>query len=133
MRLEMTLVLVWSVCVVGASALLHELGHAWAARVVGWRVVGFRWHWYGVACVADTCGRPERLWKVALGGLWATALLALAFGTGAMLPEPASALFGFGFALNAVLLFTNLVPVRALDGGQIVAGLKAERAQRGTR
>jgi Zn-dependent protease len=133
MRLEMALVVVWSVCVVGASALVHEFGHAWAARAVGWRVVGFRWRWYGVACVADTCGSPERLWKVALGGLWTTALLALACRAGATLPEPASALFGFGFVLNAMLLFTNLVPVRALDGGQILAGLKAERVQRGTR
>jgi len=133
MALEMVLVLAWSVCVVGASTLLHEFGHAWAARAVGWRVVGFRWHWYGIACVADMRGRPERLWKVALGGLVTTALLALAFRAGEMLPEPASALFGFGFALNGVLLFTNLVPLRALDGGQVLSGLKAERIRRNSR
>jgi stage IV sporulation protein FB len=133
MVLDVVLVLLWSGCVVGASVLLHELGHAWAARAVGWRVVGFRWHWYGIACVADMRGRPERLWKVALGGLEATALLALAFRAGAMLPEPVSALFGFGFALNAALLLTNLVPLRALDGGQVLAGLKAERTGRNAR
>jgi Zn-dependent protease len=133
MALEVVLVLVWSGCVVGASTLLHELGHAWAARAAGWKVVGFRWRWYGIACVADMRGRPERLWKVALGGLVTTALLALVFRAGAMLPEPASALFGFGFALNAMLLFTNLVPLRALDGGQVLAGLKAERVRRSAR
>jgi stage IV sporulation protein FB len=133
MTLDMGLVLVWTICVVAVSALLHELGHAWAARAVGWRVVGFRWRWYGVVCIADTNGRPERLWKVAAGGLMATALLALGFHAGEALPEPTAALFGLGFALNAVLLITNLIPLRALDGGQILAGLKAEREERGSR
>ena len=54
----------------------------------------------------------------------ATAGLALAFLAGTALPEPAPLLFGFGFALNAALLLTNLVPLRQLDGGQVVAGLR---------
>jgi Zn-dependent protease len=60
----------------------------------------------------------------------ATALLALGFHAGEALPEPAAAFFGLGFALNAVLLITNLIPFRALDGGQILAGLRAERERR---
>jgi stage IV sporulation protein FB len=114
----------WAICVVGLSALLHEFGHAWAARAVGWKVVGLRWRWYGVAFVADTNGTPEKVWKVALGGLGATALLALAFYAGTALPEPAPFLFGLGFVVNASLLFSNLLPVRALDGGQVLAGLR---------
>jgi Zn-dependent protease len=73
------------------------------------KVIGLRWRWYGVALVADPNGKPEQLLKVALGGLAATALLAL------------------GFAVNAALLFTNLVPVRWLDGGQILAGIRQVR------
>jgi len=118
------LTLAWAASVVGCSALLHEFGHAWTARAVGWKVVGFRWHWYGVAFVADTDGKPEKLWKVALGGLAATAILALLFLAGTALPEPAPLLFGFGFGLNAAVLLTNLVPFRPLDGGQLVAGLR---------
>lgn len=118
------LTLAWAASVVGCSALLHEFGHAWTARAVGWKVVGFRWHWYGVAFVADTDGKPEKLWKVALGGLAATAILALLFLAGTALPEPAPLLFGFGFGLNAAVLLTNLVPLRPLDGGQLVAGLR---------
>jgi Zn-dependent protease len=72
-----------------------------------------------VACIADTNGRPE--------------LLALGFHAGEALPEPTAALFGLGFTLNAVPLITNLVPLRALDGGQILAGLKAERVGRDSR
>ena len=80
------LILAWAVCVVGVSTLLHEFGHAWTARAVGWKVIGLRWRWYGVAFVADTDGKPDELWKVALGGLTATALLALAFLAGTGLP-----------------------------------------------
>lgn len=120
---------VWAVCVVGGSALLHEFGHAWAARAVGWRVVCLRWRWYGIAFVGDPNGKPEELWKVALGGLYMTALLTLGFLAGTKLPEPGSALFGLGFAVNATLLFTNLVPARALDGGQVLAGLRRVRSQ----
>jgi Zn-dependent protease len=118
------LTLAWAASVVGGSALLHEFGHAWTARAVGWKVVGFRWRWYGIAFVADTDGKPEKLWKVALGGLAATAILALLFLAGTALPEPAPLLFGFGFGLNAAVLLTNLVPLGPLDGGQLVAGLR---------
>ena len=118
------LILAWAVCVVGVSTLLHEFGHAWTARAVGWKVIGLRWRWYGVAFVADTVGKPEEVWKVALGGLTATALLALGCLAGTGLPEPAPVLFGFGFVLNAAVLLTNLVPVPRLDGGQVLAGLR---------
>ena len=112
-----SLVLAWAICIVGGSALLHEFGHAWTARAVGWTVVGLRWRWYGVAVVADTNGKPEQLWKVALGGLSATALLALGFLAGTALPGPDAMLFGLGFTVNAALLLTNLVPLRWLNGG----------------
>ena len=131
MGFESALLLTWAVCVVGVSALLHEFGHAWTARAVGWKFIGLRWHWYGIACVADPNGKPHKLWKVALGGLATTALLALAFRAGTALPEPAPFLFGFGFTVNAVFLLTNLVPVRVLDGGQVLAGLRAERLDNG--
>jgi Zn-dependent protease len=96
---------------------------------VGWKVIGLRWHWYGVAVVADPNGRPDQLWKVALGGLSTTALLTLGFLAGTALPEPASFLFRLGFVVNAALLLTNLVPVRSLDGGQMLAGLRQVRSR----
>jgi Zn-dependent protease len=120
---------VWAVCVVGASALLHEFGHAWTARALGWRVVGLRWHWYGVAFVGHPRGRSDEVWKVALGGLYVTALLTLAFLLGAALPGPTSVLFRLGYSVNAALLLTNLVPLRALDGGQVLAGLHRARSR----
>jgi Zn-dependent protease len=126
----MGLTLAWAVSVVACSALLHEFGHAWTAKAVGWKAIGLRWRWYGMAFVADTDGKPEELWKVALGGLAVTAGLALAFLAGTALPEPAPLLFGFGFVLNAAVLLTNLVPVRPLDGGQLVTGLRRVSSRR---
>jgi Zn-dependent protease len=123
--LDLVLLAVWALCVAGASAFLHECGHAWTARAVGWEVVGIRWRWYGVAVAADSNGRSDQIWKVALGGLCATALLALGFLAGEALPEPAHVLFRLGFAFNALLLATNLVPVPFFDGGQVLAGLRA--------
>ena len=123
------LMLAWAVCVVGGSALVHEFGHAWTARAVGWKVIGLRWHWYGVAFVGDPNGRHDQLWKVALGGLVASELLALGFLAGTALPEPAPFLFGLGFAVNAAILLTNLVPLRWLDGGQMLAGIRQVRSR----
>ena len=120
-------VVVWAICVVAGSALLHEVGHAWTARAVGWKVVGLRWSWCRVALVADMNGKPEQTWKVALGGLAVTGVLAIGFLAGTVLPEPLSALFRLGFAFNAAVLLTNLVPVRSFDGGQILGGLRGSR------
>ena len=127
-RRVIALLFAWATCVVGSSALLHEFGHAWTARAVGWKVVGLSWRWYGVAFVADTNGKPDQLWKVALGGLATTALLALACLAGTALPEPAP-LPRARLTVSGALLLTNLVPVRALDGGQILAGLRQVRSR----
>jgi Zn-dependent protease len=124
---ELGLLSAWAICVAAGSALLHEYGHAWTARAVGWEIVGFRWHWYGVALAADANGKSDQLWKVALGGLAATALLALAFLAGTALPAPAPLIFGLGFAFNAIFLLASLVPARPFDGGQVLAGLRQAR------
>jgi membrane-associated protease RseP (regulator of RpoE activity) len=122
------LLMAWTIGVGAGSALLHEYGHAWTARAVGWNVVALRWRWYGVALVADPNGKPDQLWKVALGGLSVTALLALGFLAATALPEPANLSFGLGFAFNALLLLTNLVPARPFDGGYVLAGLRRARS-----
>lgn len=118
----------WTICVGAGSALLHELGHAWTARAVGWNVVGLRWRWYGIALVADSNGTTDQRWKVALGGLSVTALLMLGFLAGTALPKPAPLIFSLGFAFNAALLLTNLLPLRLTDGGQMLAGLRGARS-----
>jgi Zn-dependent protease len=121
-------VAIWALCVPVCAALLHELGHAWTARAVGWNVIGLRCGWYGSALVVDTNGKPEECWKGALGGLAATGVLVLGFLAGVGFPQPACALFGLGFAVNAAVLLTNFVPLRWCDGGQVVAGIRQSGA-----
>ena len=118
---------VWALAVIGASTLMHELGHAWVARAVGWKVVGLRWSWKGMSLAADTNGKPEQTWKVAAGGLLVTGALALCFLAGTVLPQPVSALLRFGFAFNAVVLLINVIPVRWFDGGQVLAGMSTNK------
>ncbi len=125
--LELGLLSAWVICVSAGSALVHEYGHALTARAVGWEVVGLRWHWYGLALVAQANGKSDELWKVALGGLAATALLACGFLAGTALPEPAPLIFGLGFAFNAIFLLASLVPARPFDGGHVLAGLRRAR------
>ena len=97
----------------------------------GWlKVLGLRWHWYGVAFVADTNGKPDELWEGRSRRSLRDGPLALGSPAGTALPEPASVLFGLGFAVIAALLLTNLVPVRWLDGGQVLAGMKRVRRSR---
>jgi len=122
--LEPGLFLAWTVCVIGVSSVLHEYGHAWAARAVGWEVVGLRWHWYGLSILTDTNGRSDQLWKVAVGGPCVSAALAFGCLAATALPEPAPLIFRVGFFFNAIFLITQLAPIRPLDGAKVLAGLR---------
>jgi len=122
----LVLLAVWAIGVAVASALLHECGHACAARAVGWKVVALRWRWYAITLAAEPNERGDEVWKVALGGLCATALLALGFLAGSVLSGPAEldTLCRVGFAVNALMLLTNLLPLPPLDGGLVLTGLR---------
>ena len=89
-----------------ASVLIHEAGHALAAKVYGCKLMGLSFRWYGVGLKVDLRGR-DCLGPLALGGLVATVLLALIFLVAGS---------KFGFVFNAVLLFSNLLPIKGLDG-----------------
>jgi stage IV sporulation protein FB len=116
--------LLWTFSVIGVTGMFHEFGHAWAARYCGWRVVGFRWRWYGAGCIVEV-GNPREMWKVALGGPFATALLAITFlAASGVSSGPFGAFLDFGFTLNASVLLINLLPIPALDGSYIVKSLR---------
>lgn len=116
--------LLWVLSTVGVTAMLHEFGHAWAARYCGWRVLGFRWRWYGAGCIVEV-GNAREMWKVALGGLFATAALAITFlAVSAVTSPPLDQLLSFGFMLNSSFLLINLLPISALDGSLIVKSFR---------
>ena len=117
-------VLLWALAVIGVTAMFHEFGHAWTARYCGWRVFGFRWRWYGAGCMVEV-GNAREMWKVALGGPFATAILAITFLTASgIASSPLDSLLGFGFMLNASVLLINLLPFPALDGSHIVKSFR---------
>lgn len=120
-----------------ASLLLHELGHALAARRQGIATVGIDlWLLGGVAKLSRDSNTPGEEFKVAAAGPAVTALIvALCFGLAALTSQDASlinvttgkviasspliALIGWLGIVNVALLLFNLVPAFPLDGGRI--------------
>lgn len=137
-----------------ASLVLHELGHALAARRAGIGTTGIDlWFFGGVAKLDRESETPGEEFKVAAAGPFITALiigacllLGLAsdrlgtFADTATVSQtdatPFSAVAGFLAGINVLLLVFNLIPAYPLDGGRIARAI-AWRAtgdrNRGTR
>ncbi len=120
------------------SVVVHELGHAVAARRQGMQVKGIElWFFGGLARMDRDSRTPGEEFKVAAAGPLGTVLVvvaciaALALLVGleraidiALLRErvdstPAELLIGFVGLMNAAILAFNLVPALPLDGGRI--------------
>jgi len=109
------------IVITALSAALHELGHVAVAKALHGKTHGLVWRWYGVGCRLEV--EREKLWLVALGGLTASGLLALLF---LLFDGPFA---HYGFTLNAVVVFSNLVPHPSLDGGYILRHFRGHDAQ----
>jgi Zn-dependent protease len=119
------------------SILLHELGHALAARRVGIQISGIDlWFFGGVAKLSRDTRTPGEEFKVAAAGPAVTALIVLVcVGTAlalsrtgefydsaqldGMSTSPGVALLAWLATVNVILLAFNLVPAFPLDGGRI--------------
>ncbi len=124
------------VLLVFGCVLLHELGHAWAARFFGIRTpditllpIG------GIARLERIPERPSEEVVVALAGPAVSALLALLFGVlcGFSLPRLDQELHQWSdfvsklFVINTGLLAFNLLPLFPMDGGRVLRALLAFR------
>ena len=122
------------VLLVFSCVLLHELGHAWAARRFGIRTpditllpIG------GIARLERIPERPSEEIVVALAGPLVSAGLALVFGaaSGFTLPpldaeiQEWGQLFSKLFTINSCLLLFNMLPVFPMDGGRVLRALLA--------
>jgi len=121
------------------SIVLHELGHALAARREGIEVAGIDLFFFGgVMKMSSDTMTPGAEFRVAVAGPLVTLLIVgLAAGAGlavaggdflrtAVLDGSAGAgelLVAFLFSMNLVLLVFNLVPAFPLDGGRIARAL----------
>lgn len=110
-------------CIVVVTTLVHEGGHALAARAVGWRIDGVVVRWYGIGLKVEGDGAApvSAVAKIAAGGIIATALLAGA----CFVLSSVSVYFWVAFVLNAVLLVVNLIPVPASDGRHLLRAIPA--------
>ena len=119
------------------SLILHELGHALAARRAGIGISGIDlWFFGGVAKMSRDTDAPGTEFKVAAAGPLVTlvivaicAVLSSLISQGAALDvmrlagdaqaSPTLALLGFLGTINLFLFVFNLIPAFPLDGGRI--------------
>jgi Zn-dependent protease len=116
----------------GASILLHELGHAVVARRRGLEVAEIDlWLLGGVARMQGEPRAPGDELRFAIAGPAVTAaILALFAALDALLPVPGAigALLAYQVVINALLLGFNLIPAFPLDGGRVARALMWQRS-----
>jgi len=124
------------------SIILHELGHAFAARREGIEVHGIDlWLFGGLAKLSRDSRTPGEEFRVAVAGPLVTLLIvAVCFGLSVVLegtdkamelatlddgsaPSPAGLLVAFVGSMNLLLLVFNLAPAFPLDGGRMARAL----------
>lgn len=124
------------------SILLHEFGHAVAARRNGIGISGIQlWIFGGMARMDRESDSPSTELKVALAGpavTFAIVLLLAAIGIGAVGwtafreaavqetrsdASPLMALVAWLFAINALVLVFNLLPAYPMDGGRVARAI----------
>ncbi|HEX6388885.1 MAG TPA: site-2 protease family protein [Solirubrobacteraceae bacterium] len=125
----------------GASIVVHELGHALAARRYGIETSGVDlWFFGGLAKLDREPDTPGREFAVAIAGPLVTALVALLCAGGAILASssdafvdsatladvavsPGVALLGWLATVNVVVFVFNMLPAYPLDGGRIAKAI----------
>jgi stage IV sporulation protein FB len=129
------------VCIVFSCVLLHEFGHAFAARRCGIRTPDITlFPFGGVARIERMPENPRQEIFIALAGpavnviiagvLWAV----LAISGRLASPEHMGTLGTLAFEvmwINAVLLGFNLIPAFPMDGGRVLRALLAMRLDHG--
>lgn len=118
-----------------ASIFLHELAHAFAARLEGVEVTEIVLHPFGgLARLRHEPDNPRAEFRIAIAGPVANFLLALFF-LGLMLLSNAigtivlSPLFFLLFFLNLLLAIFNLFPGYPLDGGRVLRAFLWKRGK----
>jgi Zn-dependent protease len=109
------------------SVLLHELGHAFAARRFGLPIAGIDLHVFGgtAKMVAPPRSPKEEAVVAIAGPVVSAALGVLGVGIAALFPSSAvAAVASFVGVVNLTLFAFNLLPALPMDGGRVLrAGL----------
>lgn len=120
------LVGVFTIGLVFASVLVHELGHAVVARHLGVRVLGIELGFLGGAAkMIDMPRRPDHEIAIAAAGPAVSLVIAgIGLGLGSAIGSPFVAMIGW---INLVLAAFNLIPALPMDGGRILRAVLARR------
>lgn len=112
--------------VLAASVVLHELGHALAARRFGIGTAHITLYPFGgVAAIERMPEEPDQELVIALAGPAVNVVLAAAFGLlAAVLGSPIVGIFA---TLNLGMAVFNLLPAYPMDGGRVLRALLAKR------
>ena len=113
---------IWGLVLFG-SVLLHELGHAWAARVKGIQTRRVVLHPFGGFAELDDhpTGNTE-IFVAAAGPAVNFALAGASLGLSMLVP-----FFWFPFIINLALGIFNLLPAMPLDGGKVLRAFWTRR------
>lgn len=115
--------------VVFISILVHELGHALAARSLGYRPY-IQLYFMGGAAFSEIKFGWRQLYVAAAGPFAGFLLLAICVGLRWYEVLPDSQTMQFFIGINFFWTLVNLLPVYPLDGGQMVQGLTQAVAPR---
>jgi Zn-dependent protease len=109
-----------------ASVLLHELGHAVVARLLGVHIAGIELGFFGGAAKMDGIPRrPNHEIAIAIAGPVVSLVLAgIGLGLGMVFHSELLTLIGW---INLVLAGFNLIPALPMDGGRILRAVLAKR------
>jgi Zn-dependent protease len=114
------------VCLVFASVVLHELGHALVARHLGVRIAGIELSFFGGAAKMVELPRTanHELAIAAAGPAVSLMLGGAGFALGVLLHSPLLLWLGW---TNIILAGFNLIPALPMDGGRILRALLTRR------
>ena len=119
------LVLTLAICVaLFGSVLLHEFGHAMAARYYGIQTAHISLYPFGgVAAMEGLPGDPTKEMVVAVAGPAVNFVLAVIFGTAVWITGWTP--LGWMALLNGLMGLFNLIPAFPMDGGRVLRALFA--------
>lgn len=101
---------------IATSYVVHEYGHAFMAKALGWKLHGWVFHLpWSVGYMVEGGGRPG-MRAIAASGLMVTLMLA-AIGEAWGGPYGLTLLY-----MNAAILFCNCLPIPGSDGWMLVRG-----------
>ncbi|MDX2092104.1 MAG: site-2 protease family protein [Kofleriaceae bacterium] len=117
---------VFVVALAFGSVLLHELGHAVIARLLGVHIAGIELGFFGGAAkMAGIPRRPNHEIAIAIAGPIVSLVLAgVGLGLGMLFHSEMLGMIGW---INLVLAGFNLIPALPMDGGRILRAVLAKR------